>query len=135
MLRHEAESDSALRWVNDWESRITEQAAQARALSQRIAELSATATSNDGTVTVTIDSAGTLRNLRLDEAIRRRPAAETATQILAVTQSAMRLLAEQAGQAAEETAGLSTRAARAVIDSYVNRLSTFAGAGGMHDHR
>lgn len=130
MLGDETELDSALRWVDDWESHFEEQAARARALSQRMAGISATATSADGLVKVTVDSSGTLRDLRLDEAIRRRPAAETAAQILAVTRLAMRRLAEQVGQAAEETVGRDTPTGRAIIDAYASRLSTSDDAGG-----
>ncbi|HEY8534317.1 MAG TPA: YbaB/EbfC family nucleoid-associated protein [Micromonospora sp.] len=114
--------DSALRWVDEWESNIAEQAARAQALSHRIATLTATATSPDGLVTVTVDSAGGLRELRLDEAIRRRPAQDIAAQILSVTQLAMRRLVEQVSHATEETLGRDTPAGRAIIESYEKRL-------------
>lgn len=131
MLGDDADLDAALRWVDDWQSGIEEQAARARALSQRVAGLSATAASEDGTVEVTVASSGVLTELRLDEAIRRRSAAETAAQILAVTRTALVRLAEQVAVAAEETMGRDSPAGRAVVDSYAKRL--FAPAGGEPD--
>jgi len=122
MLGDDAAFESALRWVDDWESRIAAQAARARELSQRMAELTATATSADGLVAVTVDSAGSLRDLRLDEAIRRYPANEIAAQILTVTQEAMRRLVERVGQATEETLGRDDPAGQAIVESYARRL-------------
>jgi hypothetical protein len=113
--------DAAERWIDDWQSRFEEQAARARTLSQRVGELTATTVSDDGTVEVTVGSSGALTGLRLDEAIRGRPAADTAEQIVAVTRAARARLAEQAAAAVEETVGRDSAAGRAVIDSYATR--------------
>src|SRR5687767_14304267 len=102
MVDEDAELDSAEGWVDDWQSGLEEQATRARALSQRVAALTATACSDDGAVEVTVNSSGALVGLRLDEAIRRDPAAETASRILAVTRAALSGLVELAGMAAEE---------------------------------
>jgi DNA-binding protein YbaB len=122
MLGDDAALDAAQRWVDDWQSGIEEQAARARALSQRVSGLTATATSDDGLVEVTVGSSGALTGLRLDEAIRQRPAAQTAGQILAVTRAALARLTEQAAEAVAETVGEDSPTGQAVIDSYANRL-------------
>jgi hypothetical protein len=114
--------DAAERWIDDWQSRFEEQAARARTLSQRVGALTATAANEDGTVEVTVGSSGALTGLRLDEAIRGRPAADTAEQIVAVTRAAQATLAEQAAAAVEETVGRDSAAGRAVVDSYARIL-------------
>jgi hypothetical protein len=116
--------DAAERWIDDWQSRFEEQAARARALSQRVGELTATAASEDGTVEVTVGSSGALTGLRLDEAIRGRPPADTAEQIMAVARAALARLAGQATVVVEETVGRDSAAGRAVIDSYATRSVT-----------
>ena len=115
---------AAERWVDDWQSRFEDQAARARALSQRVGGLTATAVSADGTVEVTVGPSGALTGLRLGEAIRGRPAADTAERIVAVTRAALTKLVERAAVAVEETVGRDSAAGRAVIDSYATRLMT-----------
>jgi DNA-binding protein YbaB len=122
MLDREADVEAAERWVDDWQSGIEEQAARARALSARVAGLTSTASSDDGLVEVTVSSSGVLTGLRLDEAVRRRPAAETSAQILAVTRAALRRLSEQVAEAVRDTVGADSPAGRAVIDSYAQKL-------------
>ena len=122
MFDREADVEAAERWVDDWQSGIEEQAARARALSARVAGLTSTASSADGLVEVTVSSSGVLTGLRLDEAVRRRPAAETSAQILAVTRAALRRLSEQVAEAVRDTVGADSPAGRAVIDSYAQKL-------------
>ena len=119
--------DAAERWIDDWQSRFEEQAARARTLSQRVGELTATAASEEGTVEVTVGSSGALTGLRLDEAIRGRPAADTAEQIVAVARAAQARLAEQAAAAVAETVGPDSAAGRAVVDSYARIVDPPAG--------
>ena len=119
--------DAADRWVDDWQSQFEEQASRARALSQRVGTLTATAANEDGTIEVTVGSSGALTGLRLDEAIRGRPAADTAEQIVAVTRAAQARLAQRAVAAVEETVGRDSAAGRAVLDSYARIVDLPAG--------
>jgi hypothetical protein len=122
MVGENAGLDAAEHWVDDWQSGFEERAARARELSQRISGLTATATSEDGTIDVTVGSSGALTGLRLDEAVRRRPAADTAQRIIAVARAARTRLVEQAAVAVEETVGRDSAAGRAVVDSYARSL-------------
>src|SRR4051812_41918868 len=70
VLGDESDLDAAERWVDGWQAGFAERAAQARELSRRLAELSATARSEDGLVEVIVGSSGLLTGLRLDEGIR-----------------------------------------------------------------
>jgi hypothetical protein len=51
---------AAGRWVDDWESVLGQRAAKARELSTRLTALTATAHDDDGQITVTVDSSGSV---------------------------------------------------------------------------
>ncbi|MER7459308.1 YbaB/EbfC family DNA-binding protein [Micromonospora sp. NPDC126480] len=124
MWTDEAALDSATRRLDEWESTIADRAARAKALSMRVQALTGAAHSPDRLVEVTVDSAGCLCGLRLDERIRQRSAARTAEQVLAAVRAAQADLLGQVSAAATETLGDADPAARAVVDSYRRRLGT-----------
>ena len=123
MFGGDAGPEAAERRVDDWRTGFEQQAARARDLGQRLRVLATTAACEDGSVEVTVTSSGALADLRLDEAIRTRPAAETAATILAVTRTALNRLTEQVADAAEEVLGPDSPVGRALVDSYRQRLS------------
>ena len=53
--------------IDAWERGFTERAAQAKALAERTAQLSATARGGDGLIDVTVGPDGQVTDLRLDE--------------------------------------------------------------------
>jgi hypothetical protein len=122
----EAELDSAERLIDDWQSTIEDRATKARALSQRLGALTATARSRDGLVETTVAASGVLTGLRLDERVRRQPAAWIAKQVLTVTQQALDQLAAQAAEATQETVGEDSPEGRAIVASYTTRLTQAA---------
>ena len=113
--------DAAERLVDDWQARIEERAAAARELSARLAELTGSARSEDGLVSVTVGPAGTVIDLQLEEGIRRRPASSTAEGILETMRAAQAALTAAATAATDETVGAETPTGRAVIASYAAR--------------
>lgn len=129
MWGDDAELDAAQRRVDQWESSLTERAAKASALSQRLAGLMVTAHSDDGLVDATVDSSGALIGLRLDEQTRAQPASRTAEQILAVTRAARDDLVRQASAVTVEALGTDDPAGEAIIEAYERRLRT-AGTDG-----
>ncbi|SCL30906.1 YbaB/EbfC DNA-binding family protein [Micromonospora rhizosphaerae] len=122
MWADEAGLDAAQRRIDEWESSIQARAERSRALSERLSGLTASAVSPDRTVEATVDSAGTLIDLRLDERIRTQSAARTAEQVLATTRAAYAELLRQVTEATRETLGPDDPAVSAVIDSYGRRL-------------
>jgi DNA-binding protein YbaB len=114
--------DAAEQLVDDWQAGIEARAAQARELSARLAELSATARSDDELVTVTVGSSGDLAALELDERIRDRPAAETAREIMATLRVARATLTAAVTEVTAETLGADSATGQAVIASYTGRL-------------
>jgi hypothetical protein len=112
---------AAERMVDDWQAQFEQRAAQARELSARLAVLTATARSDDGLVSITVGPSGGLTDLRLDEGIRARPAAETARQILATLAAAQAELTGLVTAATAETVGAETETGKAVIAAVAAR--------------
>ncbi|MGC4835225.1 YbaB/EbfC family DNA-binding protein [Micromonospora vinacea] len=121
MWADDAGLDAAERRLDEWESSLAERAERAKTLATTMRELTGTANNADRTVDVTVDSAGLLINLRLDERIRQQPAAHTARQILETTTAARADLLRQVSDAARESFG-DDASAQAIIDSYRSRL-------------
>jgi len=113
--------DSAEQWVDDWQAGFEERAAQARELAARLSGLSVTARSEDGLVEVTVGASGALVGLELEEGIRRRPAAETAQEILATLGAAQTAMTKAATEVTAETVGADSETGRAVIASFTAR--------------
>jgi len=113
--------DEAERRIDDWQAAIEQRATQARELAARIASLSGSARSGDGLVEIAVDSSGGVTDLRLDEQIRRQPAADTAAQILATLAAAQDDLLTQATTVTEETVGADSETGRAVLASLARR--------------
>ncbi|SCG55472.1 hypothetical protein [Micromonospora halophytica] len=122
MWADEAALDEATRRLDDWESSIAERAARSKALSAQVQALTGSARSPDRTVEVTVDSAGMLVDLRLDERTRQHSAAHTARQILATTRAAHVDLLRQVTEATTRTLGVGDPTAVALVESYRRRL-------------
>ncbi|MCI4066499.1 YbaB/EbfC family nucleoid-associated protein [Micromonospora sp. R77] len=110
------------RRVDDWESSLSERATRSAALADRLARLTGTATSPDRTVEATVDAAGKLVALRLEERVRATSAARTAEQVLATTHAAYADLLRQVTSATREILGPDDPAATAIVESYGRRL-------------
>ena len=114
--------DEASRLVDNWQQRLEEQASRARALSARVAGLTARASSSGGLVEVTVSGQGLMTGLWMDDAIRRQPAADTAASVLAALRAAQAALAARVADAVAETVGIDSPAGRAVLASYGSSL-------------
>ena len=116
------ELDRAEAWIDNLSASLTEQAAKAQAMSQQVAGLQVSAESPDGSVVVTVSGSGAVTNLRLGEATRKRPADETAAEILSVMRRAQARLASQVADIAAATVGSDSTAGRAVVASFEQRF-------------
>ena len=114
--------DTAEDLVDGWLAKIEERAAQSAVLAARLGELTATARSEAGRVSVTVGATGLMTALELDEAIRDQPATDTAREIIATVRTAQAALAEQASAVTAETVGADSETGRAVLASYVGRF-------------
>ncbi|MEV4122959.1 YbaB/EbfC family DNA-binding protein [Micromonospora sp. NPDC049645] len=121
MWADDAALDAAQLRLDEWESSLAERAERAKRLSTMMRDLTGTARNADRTVDVTVDSTGLLIDLRLDERIRRQPAAHTARQILETTTAARADLLRQVNVVTAGSLG-DDASAQAIIDSYRSRL-------------
>lgn len=103
--------------VDRWLAGIEDRATKARALAQRMAEMSVSAASSDRLVTVTVSSSGVLRDLRLADGVRRHSGEWIASQILSTMRTAIARLADQADQAVDDTVGRDSPEGRAILAS------------------
>ena len=113
--------DDAQRWLDDWESNASTKLALARQLAEQVAQVSLTAANQDGSVEVTVDSAGAMTGLRLSEATRKRPADELSQEILTVMRRAQAKLAARVGDIAATTVGADSESGRALVATFEQR--------------
>jgi hypothetical protein len=118
-----ADTGPSLDRIDEWERGFAERAAQAKALAERTAQLSATARGDNGLIEVTVGPNGQITDLRLDEEIRRQPAATTARQILSTVRAAQHALLRQVQDVTTETVGADSATGKAVLGSLSARLS------------
>ncbi len=123
MWADEAGLDATQRRLDEWESSFADRAERAKALSARMRSLTGTAHSPDRTVEVTVDSAGLLVDLRLDDRVRQQSGAHTARQVISTTRAARADLLRRITAATTETLGDDDPAGPAVVDSYRRRLA------------
>ncbi|MEU7798389.1 YbaB/EbfC family nucleoid-associated protein [Micromonospora arborensis] len=114
------------RFVGSWAAGISERAARAQELSERVAAMSATAEGAHGAVQVTVASSGAMTDLRLDDRVLRWRADEIAAEVLSVMRRAQGRLPAQVAEAAAATVGADSETARAVVGSYESRFPEVA---------
>lgn len=114
--------DEADHWVDDWHEKISARLAHTRALADRLGGLTGSARSGGGLVEVTVDSAGALDDLWLDDGVRRHSGRWIAEQVLAATRSARADLVRQADLAAQESGATDTAEGRALLTALTARL-------------
>ncbi|GLZ82048.1 hypothetical protein Afil01_68550 [Actinorhabdospora filicis] len=105
-----------------WRGRIDRLAADTAAMSARMSELRVTATDPGEFAEVTIDSGGSLVDLRLSPRVGRIPHDEIARNVLAALDEAKRRLAGRSREVIEETIG-GTEAGRAIAERVQQRLT------------
>ncbi len=119
----EAAIDDAGVRVDEWLAGIEARAAKARALSGLVAGLTATASNADRSITVTVGSSGVLRDVSMDDSVRRHSGRWIAQEVLATTRMAIARLADRIGSAVDETVGRDSAEGRAVIASFRARVT------------
>jgi DNA-binding protein YbaB len=115
-------ASSALQRIDQWEQSMARRAEQARELTRRVAEVSATAHSRDGLVEVTVGPEGQIQHLSLDEQTRQQPAAATAEKILETLGDAQAKLIRRLDKVTVETVGADSETGRMLMDSLRRRL-------------
>jgi DNA-binding protein YbaB len=117
-----AAGEDADAWVDSWAASVSARAQAAQELSERVSMLSVSASSRDGAVEVTVAGSGVMTDLKLDERVRSRTAAEIAAEVLAVMRRAQGSLAVRVAEIADETVGADSETGRAVVDGFARRF-------------
>jgi DNA-binding protein YbaB len=92
-------------------------------LADRLAALSASATGDDGVVTVTVTGSGVVTGLSLDDGAQRLSGELLSDEILRTMRRARASLADQVAAAVEETVGADTEAGRTLLDTLTRQAA------------
>lgn len=115
-------SESAEQWVADWSASAAEQVERARALADRVAGLTSTASGAHGAVRVTVASSGAVTGLELSDEVTGWPGREIADQVLETMRRAQAGLAPLVADAVADTVGLGSESGQAVVTGYEERF-------------
>jgi DNA-binding protein YbaB len=91
-------------------------------LAARLAALSASATDDDGVVTVTVAGSGVMTGLQLDERAQRLSGATLSAEIMRTMQRAHASLVDQVTAAVADTVGTDNEAGRTLLDALGPRV-------------
>ncbi|MGV9365833.1 YbaB/EbfC family nucleoid-associated protein [Amycolatopsis sp. NPDC003731] len=107
--------DASDAMIDNWTKRLEENAARYQALAERMQGQTVTERSKDGTVQVTIDSRGLLKNLVIAETAAGKRMAEVSAQVMQLVQRAQARIPELLQQAMTETTGTGDQAAAEIV--------------------
>jgi hypothetical protein len=113
--------------MRSWHEHVSGRTDAAAALADRVATLAASASGDDGAITVTVASSGIPTALMLDDRVKRLAGAELAAEILRVMRQAQVDLVDRVAEAVDETVGAGTETGKAVLDSFAQRFPAEAG--------
>ena len=92
-------------------------------LADRLAALNASATGDDGVVTVTVAGSGIVTGLRLDDRVQGLTGATLSAEILRTMRRAQAALAPQVAAAVDDTVGADSEAGRVALESITARVA------------
>ncbi|WP_206790019.1 YbaB/EbfC family nucleoid-associated protein [Amycolatopsis sp. MtRt-6] len=107
--------DASDAMIDNWTKRLEENAARYQALADRMQGQTVTERSKDGTVQVTIDSRGLLKDLVIAETAAGKRMAEVSAQVMHLVQRAQARIPELLQQAMAETTGTGDQAAAEIV--------------------
>jgi DNA-binding protein YbaB len=108
--------DDARQRLEAWKGRIDKLAADTQAMSDRFSQLQVTKMDPNGMAEVTVDSSGSLVNLRLTREIDRSSPDVIAATIMHTIRTAKAELADRTQEIIAETVGTESPAARAIAE-------------------
>lgn len=114
--------DGARERLAAWKGRIDKLAADTKAMSDQLQEVQVTASDAHGLAHVTVDSTGSLLDLRLTERIHQTDPAAVARAIMDTLRDAKNKVADRSQEIIAETVGTESAAARAIAESVDRQL-------------
>lgn len=116
--------DGARERLAAWKGRIDKLAADTKSMSEQLQGLRITAHDPAGMAEVTIDSTGTMVNLKLTDRIGKATPETVAATIMSTLGTARRQLAERSKEILADTVGTESAAGRAIVESVSRNLGT-----------
>lgn len=101
-----------------WKERADRLASDTQAASEELQHLSATASDDNDIVAITLDSSGTLIDIRLSSRVQRQAPSYTEATILETYQKAKSQLAEAAAEVIKETLGTDSATGHALLAGF-----------------
>ncbi|MFS8097057.1 YbaB/EbfC family nucleoid-associated protein [Lentzea alba] len=114
--------DGARERLAAWKGRIDKLAADTKSMSEQLQGLRVKAGDPEGMAEVTIDSTGTMVDLKLTDRIGKATPETVAATIMATLNTARRQLAERSKEIVADTVGTESAAAKAIVDSVSRNL-------------
>ncbi|MEU4666929.1 YbaB/EbfC family nucleoid-associated protein [Amycolatopsis sp. NPDC023774] len=109
--------DASQRMVDGWARQLQETAARYQAMADRMQGQTVTERTKDGSVTVTVDAKGLLKNLVISESAGGKRMAEVSAQVMQLVQKAQARIPELLRQVASETLGSDATGDKLVEDA------------------
>jgi DNA-binding protein YbaB len=105
-----------------WAAGVAAKAERYQDMQRQVTAVSSTETSRDGVVTVTVDSAGAVTDLRITDQVRSLPGAEVAQLVLTTMRRAQSRITEQVAEIMQTTVGEDAQTVDAVVSNFRNRF-------------
>lgn len=105
-----------------WAAGVAAKAERYQDMQRQVTAVTATETSRDGVVTVTVDSAGAVTDLRITDQVRNLPGAEVAQLVLTTMRRAQSRITPQVAEIMRETVGEDAQTVDAVVSNFSNRF-------------
>ncbi|WP_100445335.1 YbaB/EbfC family nucleoid-associated protein [Glycomyces xiaoerkulensis] len=114
--------EDARQRLEAWKDRADRMAADTQAAGSRLQELAVTAGDDNGLVEITVDSGGTMTDIRLSSRVQRQAAEHTQATILDTYRKAQVQLAEEAAAIVADTVGSDSATGKALMSGFTRRL-------------
>lgn len=114
--------DDMERRIDQWAAQMQEKAERYQQLKQDLTTISATASSANGAVTVTVGPSGVLQRLDLSDDIRTMRGSHLSTEIMAAIRKAQSTLGAQVTELMQERVGEDTTSIETVAKNYATQF-------------
>lgn len=105
-----------------WAAGVAAKAERYQDMQRQVTAVSATETSRDGVVSVTVDSAGAVTDLRITDQVRGMAGADVAQLVLTTMRRAQSRITGQVADIMQATVGDDTQTVDAVVSNFRNRF-------------
>ncbi|MBP2321961.1 DNA-binding protein YbaB [Kibdelosporangium banguiense] len=105
-----------------WAAGVAAKAERYQDMQRQVTAVTSTETSRDGVVTVTVDSAGAVTDLRITDQVRTMPGAQVAQLVLTTMRRAQSRITAQVAEIMQDTVGEDAQTVDAVVSNFRNRF-------------